>query len=1125
MSVIARWMFIFFGIASFFCASLLPGVEYQPDDYVEGEVLVKYSRPVTIQEIRKSAGDASLTIVTEYPTISKLLGGYYCLIRSSKKSTKELKKSLLEDSNVLVVAPNSLCKPTLIPNDARFNELWGLYNTGQRILGITGTPGADTDAIIAWDTQTGSSDVVVAVIDTGIDYTHEDLAANMWVNPGEVPGDGIDNDGNGFVDDYYGYDFACDSSGNNDSDPMDIGSHGTHVAGIIGAVGNNSLGVTGVCWNIKLMALKASRPDAVLPYADIIEAMDYLLKMKTQFGVNVVAVNASYGGKTLHPIEYDGVKALARAGIIFCASAGNDSTNCETQAFYPANLQSPNLLCVAASDQKDELADFSNYSRNLVHLAAPGVNIVSTVPYGFSPEASVIVNSITYEAFTMEYAGRTGPEGLTKPMYYCNRGLSSTDFPSGVNDYIALIERGDITFREKTQNAMNAGASGVIIFNNREGAVIGTLQREGNWVPAVSISQEDGLTLKALVESGPVLATIKNPLSTTIYSPKNGTSMAAPFVSGTVALLASQYPDDSMATRMNRILSGVEHLPHLVDKVSTGGRLNIARSLDPNLTLNPFVERVEPETGVYPGKILRIIGQEFGETTGSVLFTNETGAEFPAEIISWSNTEIAAKVPSGATRFLFVRRAENRKVQGGDSNRKSVSAWVFKKPTTYFRDNMAAVGYNGKIYVFGGWNANREEVYDPATDSWTAIATMPTQRAKLAAAELNGKIYCVGGYHNTGSGWTDVATVEVYDPETNTWQRKNDLPAVRAWMGLVNMTGCLYMVGGYSYGYSNALYRYNAVQDSWIQLASMNTRRIMHATVALNNKIYVFGGHDGYGVLRSGEVYDPVANIWLPIADMPFPLLGASAVTDGQYIYLIGGSSTGFWEGARHNILKYDPAQNIWHYDLSSIERPLNQVMSGAAVYLPGRGIYRVNGYNDEVYLKDLEFLRMAPSVSVNPTAHNFGEVIDNDSVSHMFVVNNEGSRNLNVGTLSISGNHAASFTIRNDTVSGMTIPPGESKTFEVVFSPVVFSENTAKILIPTDDPDNPSVEISLFGVGRKKGDINKDGGVDISDVILCLRMAIGLDPVNLTISDMNSDSLIDISDVILILRKAIGLD
>ncbi|MHC4295472.1 MAG: S8 family serine peptidase, partial [Planctomycetota bacterium] len=189
---------------------------------------------------------------------------------------------------VLYIEPNFVYHATAtIPDDSKFNFLWGLHNTGQ----VGGTPDADIDAPEAWDLTTGSSDVVVAVIDTGIDYEHADLSANMWTNGGEIPDDGIDNDGNGYIDDVYGWDFAY-----NDSDPFDGDGHGTHVAGTIGAVGNNGVGIAGVNWNVQLMAIKFLDDDGYGDATDAIASVQYATMMKELYGVNVVASNNSWGG-------------------------------------------------------------------------------------------------------------------------------------------------------------------------------------------------------------------------------------------------------------------------------------------------------------------------------------------------------------------------------------------------------------------------------------------------------------------------------------------------------------------------------------------------------------------------------------------------------------------------------------------------------------------------------------------------------------------------------------------------------------------------------------------------------------------------------------------------------------
>ncbi len=272
---------------------------------------------------------------------------------------------------VAYVEPDFVIVPERFSGDPSFSSLWGLHNTGQS----GGLVDADIDAPEAWDVTTGSRSVVIAVIDTGVDYGHRDLAANAWRNPGEIAGDGIDNDGNGFVDDVYGWDFA-----NRDADPMDDEGHGTHVAGTIGAVGGNGTGVVGVNWQVSIMALKFLTSSGSGSTSGAIGAINYATRMKRDFGVNVVATNNSWGGGGFSAALRDAIAAGGRQNILFVAAAGNVGTNNDTTPAYPANYTDASVISVAASDRSNRLASFSNYGAASVDLAAPGVSITSTLP-------------------------------------------------------------------------------------------------------------------------------------------------------------------------------------------------------------------------------------------------------------------------------------------------------------------------------------------------------------------------------------------------------------------------------------------------------------------------------------------------------------------------------------------------------------------------------------------------------------------------------------------------------------------------------------------------------------------------------------------------------------------------
>ena len=260
------------------------------------------------------------------------------------------------------------------PNDTRFGEQWALANTGQS----SGTAGADIDATAAWDVTTGSGSIVVAVIDSGIDYTHPDLEANLWTNSGEIAGNGIDDDHNGVKDDVYGYDFL-----GGDSDPADDQGHGTHVAGVIAAQGNNGAGVAGVSWSSKLMALKILNSQNEGSLGAAVAAIQYVTMMRTDFGVNVRVINASWGSSSSSRALQQAIFDAGQAGILFVAAAGNGNflgrgVDNDKVPFYPASLRMDTLLSVTATDQNDQLASFANYGPESVDVAAPGVSILST---------------------------------------------------------------------------------------------------------------------------------------------------------------------------------------------------------------------------------------------------------------------------------------------------------------------------------------------------------------------------------------------------------------------------------------------------------------------------------------------------------------------------------------------------------------------------------------------------------------------------------------------------------------------------------------------------------------------------------------------------------------------------
>ena len=276
---------------------------------------------------------------------------------------------LAKDPRVVYAEPNHRIELTALPNDPRFSELWGLHNTGQ----TGGTADADIDAVEAWDISVGSRNVIVAVLDTGVDYTHPDLIDNMWTNPGEVAGNGIDDDGNGYIDDVRGWDFV----GAQDNDPMDDNRHGTHCSGTIGGNGNDGLGVVGVNWRVTIMPLRIiSNQDLDAFTLDAAEAIIYA----ADNGARVMSCSwwtVQHYNLTLE----QAVGYSDAAGVMMVAAAANEGSDVDGAGMevWPCEWPFANTICVAATDHNDQLADFSNWGATSVDVSAPGVNILSTV--------------------------------------------------------------------------------------------------------------------------------------------------------------------------------------------------------------------------------------------------------------------------------------------------------------------------------------------------------------------------------------------------------------------------------------------------------------------------------------------------------------------------------------------------------------------------------------------------------------------------------------------------------------------------------------------------------------------------------------------------------------------------
>ena len=329
----------------------------QQADVVPGELVVSFTETATEHHEERAIARTGGEVEQRIESIDGVV------ISIDPDRTEKTIKKLSHERFVQHVEPNYVVRAARLPNDRKFAEQWGLRNLGH----YGGKVGADVGAATAWDSTIGSS-APVAVIDTGVAFKHQDLADNAWANPSDPP-NGADDDGNGFTDDVHGADFL-----NGDSEPDDDGGHGTHVAGIIGAQGNNSVGIAGVNWETQVMGLKFLDGNGEGNTGDAASAIDYAV----DHGARVI--NASWGGPAFSHALYSAIRRANQRGVLVVAAAGNDGINADSSPDYPAAFDLPNVISVAGTDRADRLLDFSNYGAKSVDLAAPGDDVYSTVP-------------------------------------------------------------------------------------------------------------------------------------------------------------------------------------------------------------------------------------------------------------------------------------------------------------------------------------------------------------------------------------------------------------------------------------------------------------------------------------------------------------------------------------------------------------------------------------------------------------------------------------------------------------------------------------------------------------------------------------------------------------------------
>lgn len=550
--------------------------------YVNDEILVKFNRTVPPQSMATSVAAQGHTLLAalEQPGWARVKLG-------AGESVLQALAAYQNDPEVEHAQPNYVYHASAVPSDTQYGQLWAFKNTGQTIATgnyspTFGTAGDDIDIEKAWDHITDCSSVVVAVVDSGVNYNQEDLAGNMWNGGASFPN--------------HGWNYV-----NNNNDPMDLNGHGTHVAGIIGAAGNNAQGSTGVCWMASLMAVRVLDAAGSGTTANIIQGINFAVS----HGANVI--NMSLGGGAFDRLFSDAITTAQSNDVVVVVAAGNSAANNDggSTPTYPCNFTQPNLICVAALDQNYALASFSNYGATSVDVGAPGTNILSTwrgtigvIPDSLSGWTISTTTSGGWTSGTIPLGAPT--PSLLNPSTYpggqYNNNTNDRAFKSfnllGVNEavlqfYAATnVATGDHARVAYKSAGGDPFAGGTTVLDVTAVATFPTFfLRQADITNCISATCSIGFQLQtdaSLTDIGVAIALFSIntlTLNSTGYNTINGTSMATPEVAGLATMLRAFNPNFTYADVVNSIRNGGRATASLASKTTTGNAIDVMRSL------------------------------------------------------------------------------------------------------------------------------------------------------------------------------------------------------------------------------------------------------------------------------------------------------------------------------------------------------------------------------------------------------------------------------------------------------------------------------------------------------------------------------------------------------------------
>jgi subtilisin family serine protease len=867
--------------------------------YVPGEVLVKFKNtPATFRgkpsrkHLNTLHGAAAAEFVSALPTkaqaaLERVQGqvvrahpniGLLRVKLPAQVSVGQAIEALYRSGAVEYAEPNALIIPQATPDDAQFPNQWGLHNDGS----AGGTAGADIKAPEAWNIITGGNSAIVAVIDSGVDYLHEDLAANIRVNTAEIPGNGIDDDDNHFVDDYYGINTTVTPSS---GEPMDVNGHGTAMAGIIGAVGNNTLGIAGVNWQTRIMALKSMTSSGTVDNA--ITCINYALSQK---GDSPMVLTLGWSQSPHYSYSnalHDALRIAQDAGVLVVAAAGNNNEDNDIFPNYPSSynhdpkdfptvgsITMDNVISVGASDRFDQKETNSSYGLATVDLFAPGKEIVCTLPG--SPEN--------------KYGSGTG------------------------TSYAA---------------AHVAGAC-ALLWNRYP-------TKDWKQIKALVLNgAEDGMAqdFRAICVTEGRL-NLANSLSPTIEN--------APAVFSIFEVTPAADDPDIVPGRGDTndtlVITGVNF--------GAGGVLSFLDTPFPNANIVSWSDEKIVATvpaGLPKGVGLLKVTNAAGLTSRGACFSNISRERLVGNLILGRGLAASAQVGrdvwviGGRSYWGIVPHVEKYSL---DTNHAVIdSLWMMPTPVS----NAGAASIGGKIYVVGGSTEDSTgaaipvpnlQIFDTATLNWSTGPPLPKALMQCGVTSIGARLYAFGGLAKTGtSSYTAVKDAYVYDTGTSTWSTVAVLPTAIAYAAVApNGSGKIWVMGGFSSSSMTSQQRlvqeYDPATNAWTPQLHLVRPRGGAAGLNHGGQVFCLRGTKPsnlntvhYDEYADGEWYNPAWGYWMPsimnylgIWVSPPNILARSGLytpSAGQHldkIFLLGGVT-----GTAGTTYKYDYSNKVWAF-------------------------------------------------------------------------------------------------------------------------------------------------------------------------------------------------------------------